>query len=62
MRWLYSDDGVIPYFNPTQLGHCVDQVTLEQAIVLWKTLVKLIDERGQPLPPAKHIMPTLVAL
>ncbi|KAG1713297.1 hypothetical protein DVH05_001017 [Phytophthora capsici] len=60
--WIYGEHGTVPQFDSAQLGHCIDQATLEQTLMLWKALVKLINDRGEPLPPAKHIIPTLVAL
>lgn len=62
MEWVYTETASIPEFETEQLGHCVDQATLVQTLGLWRALVKLINERQNPLPPAKHIMPTLIAL
>lgn len=62
MGWVYTANSCIPDFDHSQYGHCVDQATLQQTLELWKALVNIIDERQGPLPPAKHIIPTLIAL
>lgn len=62
LMWIYSDNGVMPRFGGGPRGHCVDMVTLEQTLALWRALVTLTKERQQPLPPAKHIIPTSIAL
>ncbi|GMF42848.1 unnamed protein product [Phytophthora fragariaefolia] len=62
ISWIFAENRAIPHFDSDQLGHCTDQRTLEQNLTLWKALVKVVDDRRQPPPPAKHIIPTLIAL
>ncbi|KAE9360930.1 hypothetical protein PF008_g1533 [Phytophthora fragariae] len=61
LMWIYSDNGVMPRFGGGPRSHCVDMVTLEPTLALWGVLVTLTKVRQQPLPPAKHIIPTLIA-
>ncbi|KAG2830627.1 hypothetical protein PC116_g14974 [Phytophthora cactorum] len=53
LRWVYEENGAIPCFFQHELGHCIDFYTLSQNLQLWKSLVR-------PLPPAKHIIPSLL--
>eukprot|EP00644_Phytophthora_capsici_P012550 jgi/Phyca11/113073/e_gw1.23.238.1 len=61
MAWIYDGEPV-PTFASHQLGHCVDQQTLLQTFHLWKQLVVIVNNRRKPLPAAKHIIPSLIAL
>ncbi|POM62939.1 LOW QUALITY PROTEIN: hypothetical protein PHPALM_27842 [Phytophthora palmivora] len=45
LTWIYDDNAAVPHFDPAQLGHCMNQSTLEQNLIMWKTLVKLIDDK-----------------
>ncbi|OWZ09086.1 hypothetical protein PHMEG_00018266 [Phytophthora megakarya] len=56
LGWIYNPDTSVPNFNTEDLGHCVDMATLKQLLSLW-----IVEDRGQPLPPAKHILPTVIA-
>ncbi|KAE9190862.1 hypothetical protein PF004_g21779 [Phytophthora fragariae] len=61
MGWIYRSEPV-PTFKPQALGHCVDQQTLVQTLSLWKAIDKMVNDRRRPLPAAKHILPSLIAL
>ncbi|OWZ00723.1 hypothetical protein PHMEG_00028028 [Phytophthora megakarya] len=62
MEWVYDEIKEVPYFSIDELGHCVDASTLSQNLALWRALVRIIEQRGHPLPAAKHILPSLVSL
>ncbi|OWY90276.1 hypothetical protein PHMEG_00041674 [Phytophthora megakarya] len=61
MEWVYDETKEVPYFSIDVLGHCVDASTLSQNLALWRALVRIIEQRGRPLPAAKHILPSLVS-
>jgi hypothetical protein len=44
------------------VGHCKDEATFLLTLKLWRAFNNLVIQRGRPLPPGKHILPTLVAL
>ncbi|ETL39697.1 hypothetical protein L916_09000, partial [Phytophthora nicotianae] len=62
LAWVYDPAVAVPELNLTRVKHCPDRATLLQSLGLWRALVKLIHDRGDPLPPAKRILPSLIAL
>ncbi|OWZ06176.1 hypothetical protein PHMEG_00021604, partial [Phytophthora megakarya] len=62
MEWVYDETKEVPYFSIDELGHCEAASTLSQNLALWRALVRIIEQRGRPLPAAKHILPSLVSL
>lgn len=61
LDWIYSPDISVPKFSTEELGHCGDMSTLHQHLNLWKALNDMVERRGRPLPPARHIIPTVIA-
>ncbi|OWZ17712.1 hypothetical protein PHMEG_0008312 [Phytophthora megakarya] len=62
MHWVYDESALTPYFSLDELGTRVDLHTLEQNLAMWRSLNRIIEERGRPLPAAKHIIPSLISL
>jgi hypothetical protein len=60
--WVDKDDEIPARFLTDDcLKFCKDEVTVRCNLQLWKELNRLRNELGMPLPPAKRILPTLVA-
>ncbi|KAG1705863.1 hypothetical protein DVH05_002427 [Phytophthora capsici] len=62
MDWIYTPGAPVPPFTAEELGHCGDVSTLKQHLALWRIVVAKIEERGGPLPAAKHIIPSVIAI
>ncbi|ETI39264.1 hypothetical protein F443_15139 [Phytophthora nicotianae P1569] len=62
MGWIYTPDAPVPPFTADELGHCGDISTLKQHLSLWRIVVAKTEERGGPLPAAKHIIPSVIAI
>lgn len=61
MLWIHGTED-LPDFSADELGYCKDTDTLATTVSLWKATVALIQQRNRPLPPGKHILPTVIAI
>lgn len=62
MDWIYTPNASVQPFTVDELGHCGDVSTLKQHLALWRIVEAKTEERGGPLPAAKHIIPSVIAI
>ena len=58
MNWIYGSDPV-PTF--ADYGHAKSRDTIIQELAIWHELRKMIENRGVPLPPFKHFLPSIAS-
>ena len=62
MSWVSDVSVPIPQMSLQELAHAKDIHTVKQTLDLWRSLNNHILNNNGPLLPAKHIMPTAIAL
>lgn len=61
LQWVYGN-APLPNLASHALGYCGSVEVLQQYLALWKSLSHKIIENNSPYPPAKQILPTVIAM
>jgi hypothetical protein len=60
LSWVLH--GKLPSLDGMKLGHAVDVYTVTKALDLWRCINNAVAIQGQPLPPGRMLIPTIIAM
>jgi hypothetical protein len=62
INWVYDETVPLPTFTEEEIGYAKSKHAVEETLHVWRALNSTIESTGQPLPPGRHLLPSLIAM